>query len=223
MQVESRGSFSSEPGDSAPRDVAPADYSGNGKGPTRLSRTEFAVLLERSRPALTLVAGAVLGDRVEADDVVQEASVIGLASLDRFTPGTSFEGWMAQIVRNVGRNALRKRMRNPAAPGGQETLETTAASGRAPAKEQAAVSADGRRMNPASFDERVRKALDSLEETSRVCLLLRTVGQLSYTQIAAITDLNENTAMSHVFRARRSLRELLAEHDDRTRSGGAQR
>ncbi|MFN9973708.1 MAG: RNA polymerase sigma factor, partial [Phycisphaerae bacterium] len=66
----------------------------------RLSQEEFVRLLEKCRPALLIVASAVLGDRHEADDVVQEASLIGLASLDRFTPGTSFEGWMSQIVRN---------------------------------------------------------------------------------------------------------------------------
>jgi DNA-directed RNA polymerase specialized sigma24 family protein len=47
---------------------------------------------------------------------------------------------------------------------------------------------------------------------------LRTVGELSYAQIAAITDLNENTAMSHVFRSRRLLRERMSGHFDQTNS-----
>lgn len=75
---------------------------------------------------------------------------------------------------------------------------------------------DGRTANPEIFDASVHKALMGLDEVSRVCLLLRTVGELSYAQIAAITDLNENTAMSHVFRSRRMLRERMAAHYGRT-------
>lgn len=158
-----------------------------------------------------IVASAVLGDRVEADDVVQEASVIGLAQLDRFTPGTSFEGWMSQIVRNVARNVSRKRARNPASPSGHDNLSTHAARS-SRSDPFPALSGDGARPNPAVFDLEVQRALQSLDEDSRVCLLLRTVGDFSYAQIAAITEINENTAMSHVFRSRKTLRQLLAAH-----------
>lgn len=200
----------------------PAPGSG-GTPPSRLSQEEFVRLLEKCRPALLIVASAVLGDRHEADDVVQEASLIGLASLDRFTPGTSFEGWMSQIVRNVGRNTSRKRARNPASPSGQEMIEVRAGStthvpvgGEFRQLRDIPMTGDGRTANPAIFDASVHRAIMSLDEVSRVCLLLRTVGELSYAQIAAITDLNENTAMSHVFRSRRLLRERMSSHFGQT-------
>ncbi|MBL8875745.1 MAG: sigma-70 family RNA polymerase sigma factor [Phycisphaerae bacterium] len=202
---------------------APSGVSSEGGGShavrSKLSEAEFARLITQVRPALTIVASAVLGDRVEADDIVQEASVIGLASLDRFTPGTSFEGWMAQIVRNVARNALRKRTRNPARASGGDALLNHAA-GAHKAGGSPPLSADGSIPNPAHFDADVRRALQSLDETSRVCLLLRTVGEMSYAQIAAITELNENTAMSHVFRSRRTMREFLTSPNGRTDQGG---
>lgn len=196
-----------------------------GMTPSRLSQEEFVRLLEKCRPALLIVASAVLGDRHEADDVVQEASLIGLASLDRFTPGTSFEGWMSQIVRNVGRNTSRKRARNPASPSGQEMIDARAGStthvpvgGEFRQLRDIPMTGDGRTANPAIFDASVHRAIMSLDEVSRVCLLLRTVGELSYAQIAAITDLNENTAMSHVFRSRRLLRERMSSHFGQTNS-----
>ncbi len=203
MSLEASSSKPPQPGRFAPQG-GPAP----GANPTRLSNAEFAKLVDKARPALVIVAGAVLGDRVEADDVVQEASVIALATLDRFIPGTSFEGWMAQIVRNVARNAARKRARNPASPSGHDTLSLHPARRGIDARGPA-VSHDGSVSDPAAFDTEVQRALQSLDETSRVCLLLRTIGELSYSQIAAITDLNENTAMSHVFRSRRALREML--------------
>lgn len=206
----------------SPTHPAPASV---GAAPVRLNREEFVRLLERCRPALLIVASAVLGDRHEADDVVQEASLIGLASLDRFTPGTSFEGWMSQIVRNVGRNTSRKRARNPASPSGQEMIDARAGSsthvpvgGEFKQLRDIPMTGDGRTANPAIFDASVHRAIMSLDEVSRVCLLLRTVGELSYAQIAAITDLNENTAMSHVFRSRRLLRERMSSHFGQTNS-----
>jgi len=211
MNLEASNSSSDTPG-------GPKALGGNA-GVPRLSETEFARLVGRARPALTIVASAVLGDRVEADDVVQEASVIGLSSLGRFTPGTSFEGWMAQIVRNVARNALRKRTRNPARASGGDALVNHAAGAGRPAGAPA-VSGDGSSANPAHFDVEVQRALQNLDETSRVCLLLRTVGEMSYAQIAAITELNENTAMSHVFRSRRAMREFLTSKTGRPDEGG---
>ncbi|MBX3390238.1 MAG: RNA polymerase sigma factor [Phycisphaeraceae bacterium] len=214
MNLEASSSSSDDAGKpQAPGSVAPGESS-------RLSEAEFARLIARARPALTIVASAVLGDRVEADDVVQEASVIALASLDRFTPGTSFEGWMAQIVRNVARNALRKRIRNPAKATGGDALAYQAAKSSKQQHSAPAVSADGSVSNPDHFDAEVIRALHNLEETSRVCLLLRTVGGMSYAQIAAITELNENTAMSHVFRSRRAMRDFLTSRNGRIGQGG---
>ncbi|MBS0186841.1 MAG: sigma-70 family RNA polymerase sigma factor [Planctomycetes bacterium] len=213
MNLEASSSPSGSPGDKPAAGSAPS-----GSNP-RLSEAEFAKLVSRARPALVIVAAAVLGDRVEADDVVQEASVIGLSTLDRFTPGTSFEGWMAQIVRNVARNALRKRTRNPARGTGNDALSFQAAPVSVSATSPA-ISSDGRAPNPSHFDAEVQRALQSLDETSRVCLLLRTVGEMSYAQIAAITELNENTAMSHVFRSRRAMREFLGSKNGQPGRGG---
>jgi len=223
MNLEASNSSSGTPDEPAARRALSSGGASSGcgssEGKARLSESEFAQFVGRVRPALTIVASAVLGDRVEADDVVQEASVIGLASLDRFTPGTSFEGWMAQIVRNVARNALRKRTRNPArATGGDALINHAARSGSATGAP--AVSGDGSVPNPAHFDVEVQRALQNLDETSRVCLLLRTVGEMSYAQIAAITELNENTAMSHVFRSRRAMREFLTSKPGRIDEGG---
>lgn len=222
MNLEASNSSSERPPEPSARGAASSSEGAGGslhQAKSRLSAAEFAGLIGRVRPALTIVASAVLGDRVEADDVVQEASVIGLASLDRFTPGTSFEGWMAQIVRNVARNALRKRTRNPArATGGDALINQAARSGRSAGAP--AVSGDGAVPNPAHFDLEVQRALQNLDETSRVCLLLRTVGEMSYAQIAAITELNENTAMSHVFRSRRAMREFLTSNPNHRDEGG---
>jgi len=59
------------------------------------------------------------------------------------------------------------------------------------------------------FDERLLAALSELGETARTCLLLKTVLELDYREIAALLEIPEGTAMSHVHRAREQLRERL--------------
>ena len=61
-----------------------------------------------------------------------------------------------------------------------------------------------------AFDDRVLAGLHELSEPQRACLLLRTVLDLSYREVASTLEIPEGTAMSHVHRARQTLREKLS-------------
>jgi RNA polymerase sigma-70 factor (ECF subfamily) len=50
-----------------------------------------------------------------------------------------------------------------------------------------------------------------LDEVARACLLLRTVHDMPYKQIAQVLEVPEGTAMSHVHRARQAMRQRLME------------
>ncbi len=139
-----------------------------------------------------LVAASILNDPHAAHDMVQEATTIALGKLGDFNPETSFSAWISQIVRYASLNELRKRVKHRGRGG--DDLPPEPAIVRTP---------------PASIDERVQRALESLDETARACLVLRTVQGLSFSQIAAALDIPEGTAMSHVFRARLALRDRL--------------
>jgi RNA polymerase sigma-70 factor (ECF subfamily) len=139
------------------------------------------------------IAAAVTNDRSLADDIVQDAASIALSKLHEFTPGTRFVAWMGQIVRYVALNESRKKRSQRSA--GDEPLGSLA-SRDVPAY--------------AAFDARVAAALESLDETPRACIVMRTVQDLPYSTIAAALGIPEGTAMSHVHRARAILRERLA-------------
>lgn len=173
------------------------------RGSVALSAEQFAAQMQVCRGTLWLVAASIVRDRGEADDVVQEASIIGLSRVHDFLPGSSFVAWMSQIVRNVARNAARKAQR-------RHKLHTmNAAPGDNPSAHSPTNAAAPATIPDQAFDAKVAAALDSLDEIPRLCLLLRTVGDLSYGHIAQIAGIPEGTAMSHVHRARRSLRERL--------------
>lgn len=187
--------FSSSPSQAARFHQSPALTGEN----SPLRADEFTDLFGRARPHLWLVAAGVLGNHADAEDVVQEAAIIGLKKIHTFTRGSNFEAWMAQITRNTARNALRRRNHRPSPLGG-DALSAIAVPPPA--------SAGSNSGTPVS-DADLERAMARLEPIARVCLLLRVVGELPYEAIATIAEIPEGTAMSHVYRARLRLRDWL--------------
>lgn len=190
-------------------------------GPTT-DPQDFASRFDESHRVLWLIAAGVVGDRTLAEDVVQEASVIGLQKLQEFDPRTNFVGWMGQIVRNVGLNLLRReRRRRYLSLDADESAAPAAA--RQPAEGSVRVSADGQ-LPPLQqvFDDQVMKALAAIAPLPRACLLLRTIEGMEYAEISRLLDIPPGTAMSHVHRARSYLRERLSDQG-RDRDGAARK
>ena len=72
------------------------------------------------------------------------------------------------------------------------------------------VSSDGRVIaGQAGFDDEIVGALGSLSVDARACFLLRVVEGLAYKEISRSLDIPEGTAMGHVHRVRKALREQL--------------
>lgn len=189
-----------------------------------LTPSAFAAMYEECWRPLWGLAVALLGDRALAEDVLQDAAVIGLGKLADFTPGTSFIAWMGQIVRYVALNQRRRRARRRTSAADPAMLDETrdgaaeARAGGGPGAGRGAPSAVGAVTSrgtvaegQAAFDDAVVAALDALPETARACLLLRTVSELPYREIGRLLDIPEGTAMSHVHRARVSMRKMLGE------------
>ncbi|MFA6043474.1 MAG: RNA polymerase sigma factor [Phycisphaerales bacterium] len=175
-----------------------------------LSRDEFATRYQCARPQLTLLAFAILGDRALAEDLVQEAAVTALERLSSFDPATSLLAWMSQIVRNHSLNALKSRTRRRTFATSSDDLTVRPAAGASHSPPPAITPAGELTREQAAFDDRLTAALLELDFVQRSCLLLRTVGDLPYSKVALITGVPEGTAMSHVHRARKALRERLA-------------
>lgn len=190
-----------------------------------LSPVEFAKAFERESQLFWYVAAGVLGGPGEAEDVLQEAALIALGKLDQFQRGTSFQAWMAQIVRFVALNHMRKRAHQSAAqraasieelerlpaPGGAASTQSSDSILPDPALPRETVLQNLHKLEDLGdrFDDRVLAALRRVGETARTCLLLRTVSELEYREIAQVLEIPEGTAMSHVHRARAAMRGFL--------------
>ncbi len=176
---------------------------------TAVRPIDFDSEFQRAHRALWVVAAAIVLNRADADDVVQEAALIAVRKLDTFQPGTNFRAWMAQIVRNVAMNhrrgALKQSRRLAASPDPHATHPAPS-----PRPDQSPVDTLGglKREQNALSDSMVR-ALRDLDPTARACILLRCIEGLNYAEISGLLAIPEGTAMSHVFRARAALAAAL--------------
>jgi RNA polymerase sigma-70 factor (ECF subfamily) len=178
--------------------------------PQGCSRADFALGFRASFRKLWLIAAAVAPNRELADDIVQEAAVVALGKLDQFEPGTNFAAWMGQMVRYVALNQGRREQRRRG-----QALDDVAEPRAGPQGDPPEPATLGLSMRGAlpgtqeDFDDRVIAALAKVNQTARACLLLRTMEGLNYAEISELLEIPEGTAMSHVHRTRRFLRERL--------------
>ena len=174
-----------------------------------LTAARFATDFQDCYDRLWLLAAGLLGDRHLAEDVVQDAVIVALRQLNKFEVGTSFVAWMSQIVRFQAYNQSRKRTRRST-----RSVDPVSLDAEAGKSDLTSPLPDGTSMLPPEqtfFDDEVVHALHGLRDVARASLLLRTVHQLGYADIAAMLGIAEGTAMSHVHRAKSQVRKALAE------------
>ncbi|MFO0838620.1 MAG: RNA polymerase sigma factor [Phycisphaerae bacterium] len=174
-----------------------------------ISQAEFGELFRKSHRTLWLIAVGVVHDRTLADDVLQEAALVALGKVREFQAGSNFTAWMASIVRFVALNKGRKERKRRSASL-DHAAEQPATSARDDLGPETARRARGELPpDQQMFDDGVMRALGEVGETARACLLLRTIDDMEYSEIAALLDIPAGTAMSHVHRTRQLLRERL--------------
>ncbi|MCA9102166.1 MAG: RNA polymerase sigma factor [Planctomycetales bacterium] len=172
----------------------------------------FAAHYRRLYPNLRVIADAITGDHGLAEDIVQEATIIALAKIERFRPGTSLVAWLSEIVRRCALNHARKRRhRRTAVTDPQILSETSRADDRSPDTEGVVSNGGELAAMQVEFDDEVTRALEQLRPEQRCCLLLRVVRNLTYAEISELMDLPAGTAMSHVHRGKALLRQRLAD------------
>jgi RNA polymerase sigma-70 factor, ECF subfamily len=135
----------------------------------------------------------------EADDVVQEAFLRAFRGFDSLR-GADARAWLLAIVRNCHATALKQQQRRGFVPLPEEQdaqfgSETIAA---VPDPESASAAEDDQRM--------LARLIAALPEEHREVLLLREMEDMSYGEIATVTQVPIGTVMSRLSRARAALK-----------------
>jgi RNA polymerase sigma-70 factor (ECF subfamily) len=141
-------------------------------------------------------ASSMLGNRTEAEDIVQETYLQAWKSFHRFTPGTNCRAWLFKILFHVIQHHRRKWFKFKFADDGEEILEQTM-------QYEPPVRQD-------LSDEDVLAAFREIPQTYREVVLLSDVYEFSYKEIQEMLDIPIGTVMSRLSRGRQFLRTRLA-------------
>jgi RNA polymerase sigma-70 factor, ECF subfamily len=157
-------------------------------------REAFAILVRRHRSRVLRLGMSFLHDAEDAADFTQDVFVKAYTALGSFKGRSSFSTWLLRIAYNTAINAKQRRRESQelgpddelygesGADEAHERVETIAA---------------------------VRAAMAELPPRQAICVELFFSYNLKYAEISEITGFPVNTIKSHVFRAKKLLRQKL--------------
>ena len=163
------------------------------------SHSAYRELVARYKDAGFRVAMNVLRNPSDAEDAVQEAFIKAYVYLGTYSPRYRFYTWFSTIVRNVALSHLRARdwYVMPL----ENDLAVPVRSVVAESPELAALAS--------SRHELVREAVNPLPEKYRRVLVLRYWHDLSYEEIATVTQQSLGAVKTQIFRAKNLLAQSL--------------
>ncbi|MGV3708940.1 MAG: RNA polymerase sigma factor [Gemmatimonas sp.] len=141
-------------------------------------------------------AYGMLGERADAEDVLQETFLRAYMALGRYDERDQFRGWLYRILTNQCRNALTSRGRRS-----RRFIQDEVAIEGAPAPPEA--------LPNGIQDVALSKALAQLDPAQREALLLKYAEGLEYTEMSAMTGVGESALKMRVKRGSERLRRLL--------------
>ena len=142
-------------------------------------------------PRLRRYARALVGDRSTADDLVQDTLERAWTKLHLYRRGTDLRAWLFTVMHNVHVNRIRA-TRN-ADPLDEDMPELA----------QRATQSDGLVVRD------LDRAIACLPADQRAVLLLVTLEEMSYDEVARTLGIPIGTVMSRLSRAREKLRVLM--------------
>jgi RNA polymerase sigma factor (sigma-70 family) len=142
-------------------------------------------------PRLRRYARALVGDRSTADDLVQDTLERAWAKLHLYRRGTDLRAWLFTVMHNVHVNRVRA------------SRATDMLGDEMPELAQRAPQSD------ALLVRDLDRAIGRLPAEQRAVLLLVTLEEMSYDQVARTLGIPIGTVMSRLSRAREKLRAMM--------------
>ena len=187
----------------------------------KLTAEQFEELALAQLDTLYRVANRLTRDADRASDLVQETFLRAFRSRDAFRlQEHGIRPWLLRIMRNLHLSRADRERRQPVAMDG-ETLDSLNAGGEIPG-EAGRVPTDAELESPAPLareslnldllDQRLKGALEGLQEEYQMVLLQWAVEELSDKEIAEVLEIPIGTVMSRLHRARQKLAAQLSDY-----------
>src|SRR5436190_13039117 len=160
-----------------------------------LAPSEFADLYEQHSRAIYYLALRFLGDPQKAEDATHDVFLKAFRKMDQFRGEASWRTWLYRIAINHCRNLQQAWHERHISTSADETIwDNSAASTDSPL----------RVLETKELGERIQKALDGLPDEYRLLLVLVADEQLSYDEVATLTDQTCDAVRGKLHRARKA-------------------
>jgi RNA polymerase sigma-70 factor (ECF subfamily) len=143
------------------------------------------------------------GHRQDAEDALQEVLVRGFRAFDKLRERDKFKSWIYKIAANTGRTTARRSRRGMKTFGVQPFDDAKAALLGSEAPVPFA------QLQAAEADEKLARALETLEPELREPLLLHTLSGMKYREVAETLGWPIGTVTTRIHAARERLAKLL--------------
>jgi RNA polymerase sigma-70 factor (ECF subfamily) len=165
----------------------------------------FEILVSKHQGRVFAVAGGILRNREDVEDIAQQVFLKAYFSLKRFDQRSAFSTWLYKITVNECWDLLRKKKVRPL------IFESELSEEQAHLYHSTEQKADFAPDVRAHLEtkQQVDQWLDCLEERDRDMLVLKEVQGFTVEEIAAIMGINGNTVKVRLFRARQRIAEKI--------------
>jgi RNA polymerase sigma-70 factor (ECF subfamily) len=174
----------------------------------------FDSLIGKHSGRMFQTAYGLIGNKQDAEEVVQDALVRIYRHIDQFRGDSSFSTWVYRIVVNLSRNKYQWNRRR-----GSELTSSISEKIREDdsAEKSELLLADSsmtpeRIIDGSETEEAIMKAIGDLPEKLREVTVLRHIEDMSYEQIAELLETNMGTIKSRIARARETLTTKIKEY-----------
>lgn len=168
--------------------------------PLPLEPAEFAALYETHSRAVYYLALRYLGDPQKAEDATHDVFLKVYRKLNEFRGESSLRTWLYRITINHCHNLRQSWHNRNLVTNADEAVWENAASG---------VDSPLRVLETKELGERIQKALDGLSAEYRLLLLLVADEELSYEEVAALTEQSADAVRGKLHRARKAFAVLF--------------
>ena len=165
----------------------------------------FEELVRRHQARVFAVAGGILRNKEDVEDIAQQVFLKAYFSLKRFDQRAAFSTWLYKITVNECWDLLRKRKVRPLLYEADLSEEQARQYGASEERAEQAQDVSERLEKRQELEQ----LLDCLEERDRTMLVLKEVQGFSVEEIAEVLGINGNTVKVRLFRARQRITERL--------------
>ena len=168
-------------------------------------KAAFEVLVGRHQGRVFAVAGGILRNREDVEDISQQVFLKAYFSLKRFDQRAAFTTWLYKITVNECWDLLRKKKVRPLVYESELTEEQ--AEMYTATEEKAEQTRDA--SEQLETKQELEEWLSCLDERDREMLVLKEVQGFTVEEIAEMMEINGNTVKVRLFRARQRIAERV--------------